>query len=87
MTNLRKQVIADIESMENTLKHHQTMMIEHKACLQNMLSYKCAVLITTLFPAFIIGWEVARMKKTKHVIKRLIKFGLMTTMASIRKLG
>lgn len=85
MSNLRKQTIADINMMENRLIHHQATFIEHKTYLKNMLSYKSVVLIATVLPAFIVGWDIARMNSAKHALKRLIKFGALTAMTRLRK--
>ena len=87
MSNSRKQTIAEINVMENRLIHHQAAFIEHKTHLKNMLSYKSVVLIATVLPAFIVGWEMARMNSAKHALNRLIKFGALTALTRLRKNG
>ncbi len=71
--------------MEKKLKYHQIKVIEHKNYLLNRIGGKRLTLISTLLPAFIMGWKVARRKRRGHVIQRLIKFGLLTAFTHLRK--
>jgi lipopolysaccharide export LptBFGC system permease protein LptF len=77
MTSPTKQLIAQITELEDTLKQEQQVLRRHQAYFNQLFHQPSVILLMTLLPAFMTGWSVARMKRRRHQIKRLLKFGLL----------
>jgi len=72
--------------MEKKLTYHQNKVEENTTYLINILGKQKLTLISILIPSFMMGWTAASTTRGKSRIKQLIKFGILATLAHVRKI-
>lgn len=71
--------------MERKLKHQQLSVCDHKKHILNFLTDNRVVLAATLVPAVIWGWKQAREKSKIKLIKKIVRFGLLSVFTRLRQ--
>lgn len=81
MSRSRKELLARIASVKQTLTYQQTDVIKHKAYLDSVINDHRWVVLTSLLPAFLWGWERGKKQKLAQVIKQFIKYYIFKIVA------
>ncbi len=77
--------MAKITKLEKELSHQQDEVAEEKSYLEKLLQSNTVTLLAILLPAFTTGWGIARLASRKHIIRRLVSLGLLSSLNQIRK--
>lgn len=81
----RKQLIAQIDRVEKKLTRYQNQARIHENYLLDTINKAPIALLIALLPAFLMGWSSARVKHLDSVVKRFLRFGVLTVIALFRK--
>lgn len=86
MKNSRKQIIAQIELMNEALQSQKDEVVEHQEYFaQSGIAYHHLTTSILLVSAFFIGWKAARIQWSGKVTHQLVEIGALALLNSFKK--
>jgi len=70
---------------EKVLQYHQAKVVEHKKYLFSVIYDFRVTLFGILLPALVLGWKLARITSFRKMLPELVKVGVATSYAEIKR--